>query len=148
MGDWPVTNEASAPPPPSQHREPIEADREAGELVAIQADYVAASELMGRLEDAGMAFSMGQKEWRTMVNTFRNHRLAFSTPAASDAEGYEFDRYVNGVLMAEGVAIERERTLEAACRVAARIASRGPNGEAPVLVLRALPLPKAGEGEA
>lgn len=68
-----------APTPPSPHREPIEADRE-----AIQADYVAASELMGRLEDAGMAFSMGQKEWRTMVNTFRNHRLAFSTPAASD----------------------------------------------------------------
>jgi len=63
-------------------------------------------------------------------------------PATDEGEGryrraapYEFDRYINGQLMAEGVTIEREKTLEDACRVAARIASRGPNGEAPVLVL-------------
>jgi hypothetical protein len=50
---------------------------------------------------------------------------------------FEFDRYINGVLMAEGVTIERETTIEDAARVAASIASRGPNGEAPVLVYRA-----------
>lgn len=50
---------------------------------------------------------------------------------------FEFDRYINGQLMAEGVTIERQRNLPDAMREAARIASRGPNGEAPVLVLRA-----------
>ncbi len=50
---------------------------------------------------------------------------------------FEFDRYINGRLMAEGVRIEKAKTLEAAMLTAARIASRGPNGEAPVLVLRA-----------
>lgn len=55
-----------------------------------------------------------------------------------DAEGmaYEFDRYINGVLMAEGVTIKREPTLEKAMIAAARIASRGPNGEVPVLIRR------------
>lgn len=50
---------------------------------------------------------------------------------------FEFDRYVNGQLMAKGVFIERQNNLPDAMRAAARIASRGPNGEAPVLVLRA-----------
>lgn len=50
---------------------------------------------------------------------------------------YEFDRYVNGVLMAEGVTIEAVTDLAKATLRAVRIASRGPNGEAPVLVLRA-----------
>lgn len=49
---------------------------------------------------------------------------------------FEFDRYINGVLMAEGVTIERAATLEKAMFKAAKIASRGPNGEVPVLVLR------------
>ncbi len=49
---------------------------------------------------------------------------------------FEFDRYINGKLMAEGVRIERIDRLEDAMIVAARIASRGPNGEVPVLVLR------------
>lgn len=49
---------------------------------------------------------------------------------------FEFDRYINGKLMAEGVRIERIDSLEDAMIVAARIASRGPNGEVPVLVLR------------
>lgn len=49
---------------------------------------------------------------------------------------YEFDRYINGQLMAEGVTIEKAKSLEAATAAAVRIASRGPNGEAPVLVLR------------
>lgn len=47
---------------------------------------------------------------------------------------FRFNRYVNGVLMAEGVTIEREKSLEAAIVVALRIAPRGPDGEAPVLV--------------
>lgn len=49
---------------------------------------------------------------------------------------YEFDRYIKGQLMAEGVTIEKQPTLEAAMVAAVRIASKGPNGEAPVLVLR------------
>ena len=49
---------------------------------------------------------------------------------------HEFDRYINGQLMAEGVTIEKAETLEAATASAVRIASKGPNGEAPVLVLR------------
>lgn len=48
-----------------------------------------------------------------------------------------FDRYINGVLMAEGVCVEREATLSAAIVVASRIASKGPNGEQPVLVYKA-----------
>ena len=50
---------------------------------------------------------------------------------------FYFDRYINGVRMAEDVCVERETTLERAMLVAARIASKGPNGEAPVLVYRA-----------
>lgn len=57
---------------------------------------------------------------------------------------FEFDRYINGELMAEGVTIERQDNLPDAMRAAARIASRGPNGEAPVLVLRAEALSRTG----
>lgn len=49
---------------------------------------------------------------------------------------YKFNRYVNGVLMAEGVTVERAKTFEEAMQIAARIASRGPRGDLPVLVLR------------
>lgn len=52
---------------------------------------------------------------------------------------YEFDRYINGQLMAEGVTIEKAKSLDAATAAAARIASKGPKGEAPVLVLRREP---------
>lgn len=51
---------------------------------------------------------------------------------------FHFDRYINGILMAEGVTIEREGNIADAMRVASRIASKGPNGETPVLVLAAL----------
>lgn len=57
---------------------------------------------------------------------------------------FEFDRYINGQLMAEGVTIERQGNLPDAMREAARIASRGPNGEVPVLVLRAESLSRTG----
>ncbi|MCK0531486.1 hypothetical protein [Sphingobium agri] len=64
-------------------------------------------------------------------------------PAAKAGDApFEFDRYINGKLMAEGVTIERETTLEAAMVVAARIASKGANGEAPVLVYRPPALPR------
>ena len=50
---------------------------------------------------------------------------------------FYFDRYINGVKMAEDVCVERASSLSAAMVVASKIASRGPNGEAPVLVYRA-----------
>lgn len=65
------------------------------------------------------------------------------TAGATGAENrppFEFHRYINGQLMAEGVRIEKQATLEGAMVAAAKIASRGPNGEAPVLVL-ATPAP-------
>lgn len=42
---------------------------------------------------------------------------------------FHFDRYVNGVLMAEGVTIERETTLEDALRVAWDIAKKQSSGK-------------------
>ena len=79
MGDWPVTNEASAPPPPSQHREPIEADREAAaEVFAKQ---------FGKEARGVFAIRTGEMDDHYLVQSFMRHRLAFSTPAASDAEG-------------------------------------------------------------
>lgn len=50
-----------------------------------------------------------------------------------------FERYIGGTLMAEGVTIEREPSLEKAMVRAAQIASRGPNGETPVLIYRPRP---------
>lgn len=49
---------------------------------------------------------------------------------------FEFDRYVRGALMAEGVYIGRQTTLADAMQEAARLAEKGPNGEVPVLVYR------------
>jgi len=49
---------------------------------------------------------------------------------------WEFDRYINGVLMAEGVSIEKQPDLASAMKAAAIIASRGPHGEVPVLIVR------------
>lgn len=56
---------------------------------------------------------------------------------------FYFDRYINGVKMAEDVCVERASSLSAAMVVASKIASRGPNGEAPVLVYRPAPLAEA-----
>lgn len=56
---------------------------------------------------------------------------------------FYFDRYINGVKMAEDVCVERASSLSAAMVVASKIASRGPNGEAPVLVYRPSPLAEA-----
>jgi hypothetical protein len=78
------------------------------------------------------------------LNELQEYHCLYDAIAALPAQGvrvkspFHFDRYVNGVLMAEGVTIERESHLADAARVASRIASKGPNGEAPVLVLAAL----------
>lgn len=67
--------------------------------------------------------------------------LAAAVPADLAEAGevrppFFFDRYINGVRMAEDVCVEREATLESAMRVAARIAAKGPNGEPTVLIYR------------
>lgn len=82
----------AAGPPPSQHREPIEADREAA------ADFVKwqqkATEEWQRTDGGAIqffadGFSRGIRQgiWddHPVVQAFMRHRLAFSTPAASDA---------------------------------------------------------------
>lgn len=48
---------------------------------------------------------------------------------------FEFDRYINGTLMAQGITIERETTLESAMKAAVRLCERRP-GQVAVLVLR------------
>lgn len=49
---------------------------------------------------------------------------------------FYFDRYINGVKMAEGVCVDRAKTVEEAMVIAVRIAPKGSLGEVPVLVLR------------
>lgn len=56
---------------------------------------------------------------------------------------FAFDRYIDGMLMAEGVKVVNEPTLEAAMRRAAIIANPGINGQAPVLILRPTARPEA-----
>lgn len=63
------------------------------------------------------------------------HTAAGAGPVG-EAVAFEFDRYIDGTLMAEGVKIERQPTLEKAAMRAAQIASHGLNSEVPVLVLR------------
>ena len=64
------------------------------------------------------------------------------TPTTKDAclrgGAFHFDRYINGTLMAEGVCIEKQTDLSSAMKEASRLASRGPNGEVPVLVYASL----------
>ena len=68
-------------PAPSLHREPIEADREA------------AAELMQEFHKSGVEpttkdwLIAGKDDGHALVQAFMRHRLAFSTPAASDGEG-------------------------------------------------------------
>lgn len=71
--------------------------------------------------------------------TYQTERVCTCQPtdAAQARAPFFFDRYINGVQMAEGVCIERETTLEGAMQAAVRIAAKGPKGEAPVLVYRA-----------
>lgn len=84
----------------------------------------------------------------SMDATATNMEGSAASPGADGRQApnmvFKFDRYVNGVLMAEGVKIERQATLETAMIAASSIAAKGPNGEAPVLVYRA-PKPETAE---
>jgi len=74
--DWVDNPHASSPP--SLHREPIEADREAAaEVFAKQ---------FGKEAGGVFAIRTGERDDHYLVQAFMRHRLAFSTPAASDAE--------------------------------------------------------------
>ena len=76
-----MTNET---PPPTLHREPIEADREAAANLWLQipsAEWVEWQEQW--LRD-------GTGDNGPIVQAFMRHRVEFSTPAASDAEGMAF----------------------------------------------------------
>ena len=87
-----------------------------------------------------MAFFVTVKEWEAYKAGVQEYAAAIAAlPAVTVGmkPTFYFDRYINGVRMAEDVCVERETTLERAMLVAARIASKGPNGEAPVLVYRA-----------
>jgi hypothetical protein len=91
----------------------------------------------------------------TMLRTFARwndarHRIASAritgdkdrresqSSAPTEPVAFEFDRYVNGVLMAEGVAIERAKTLDQAILKAVKIAARMSQART-VLVLRGAP---------
>jgi hypothetical protein len=66
--------------------------------------------------------------------------LAAAEPSPSGPP-FKFDRYINGVLMAEGVTIDHNDNLRDAMITAASIAPRGKNGETPVLIFRPEPSP-------
>jgi hypothetical protein len=75
-----------------------------------------------------------------LVTELLSRRSLDSADGVEAAAGaFVFDRYVNGQLMAEGVAVEQQATLQGAMQVAARIAAKGPKGETPVLVLASRP---------
>ena len=79
-----------------------------------------------------------------------NHLRAGANGWQVTGPPWEFDRYINGTLMAEGVKVERETNFADALRVAAKLAAKGPNREVPVLVCRAAPpaaMAPRGEGE-
>lgn len=122
---------------PPLHREPIEADREAAEI--------AFNRVLG---DAASFAEFGRPSYReggvrTLADAFMRHRLAFSTPAASDAEAMReacakvADDIAKGCASAFSVADQKWRSA-AWAGAADHIAK----------AIRALPLPKAGEGEA
>jgi len=76
-----------APPPPSLHREPIEADREA-DYTAAEIEFMQC--LLDRYSEGGGAIPLvdDHRSFMAIVRKhYPAHRLAFSTPAASDAEG-------------------------------------------------------------
>ena len=74
------------PPPPSLHREPIEADREA-DYTAAEIEFMQC--LLDRYSEGGGAIPLvdDHRSFMAIVRKhYPAHRLAFSTPAASDAE--------------------------------------------------------------
>jgi len=140
--DWVDNPHASSPP--SLHREPIEADREAAaEVFAKQ---------FGKEAGGVFAIRTGERDDHYLVQAFMRHRLAFSTPAATDAAAVRrelMDRARNmmGMLadLREAVDLDDESAsevlgycddLETAVHNIGAVASH-----------IALPLPKAGEME-
>lgn len=75
-----------------------------------------------------------------MASLPRNRGRAMSSPSdhLMHADGYyHFDRYIGGRLMAEGVMVSGEgKTFDQVLSTAAKLASRGPRGEPPVLLLK------------
>lgn len=61
--------------------------------------------------------------WRARISSFMNHQPPSYAP--EPAKTWEFDRYVNGRLMAEGVGISRAETFQEACQAAVALASSG-----------------------
>jgi hypothetical protein len=92
-------------------------------------------------KDAARAACQGNLDGRRALETIEVLRRSEAAVAARFIAAsrmtppFHFDRYINGVLMAEGVTIEKEANLAAATKSAARLAPRGPKGETPVLVL-------------
>lgn len=109
------------------------APREDGYSAGVRAALEAAA----RLAEQGM-MSVDGGQARAEILSLAGALL--DAPALPDARAgaveppFSFDRYINGQLMAEGVTIERQPTLALAMAAAARIASKGLNGEIPVLV--------------
>jgi len=129
--DWVDNPHASSPP--SLHREPIEADREAAaEVFAKQ---------FGKEAGGVFAIRTGERDDHYLVQAFMRHRLAFSTPAASDAEAVE--RVARAIYEEDDPwhkvwpwpDLQEDQAGADKYREIARAA------------IRALPLPKAGETE-
>lgn len=97
---------------------------------------------------ADEAKSYGIPQMAMGANTCYDAIRAIPIAPSPDVAGpFHFDRYVNGVKMAEDVCIERADNLQKAMAIAAKIASKGPNGEVPVLIYRAtIARVKGGEG--
>lgn len=93
---------------------------------------------MPPMGDELMIAGLGAEDARFVAVQLAQNGLTLTpsqSPATALKPPFQFERYINGVLMAEGVTIERQANLSDAAREAAIIASRGRNGEVPVLVL-------------
>jgi len=133
-GGWPCRVASPDEPPPSLHREPIEADREAAAPFFPSMGIIAPREVR-----------IGLADHTDLVQAFMRHRLAFSTPAASDAEALPAD--VVALVIAAREAWEVDAVSgNALDRALEKFASRVPYENEPDDA-RALPLPKAGEME-
>lgn len=95
------------------------------------ADVVICADLCAITANVDLGAAIARKFNETSEANGLSVRLA---DGPGPAPPFVFARYVNGVPMAEGVTIERQVTLDGAMAEVARIASRGPNGEGPVLV--------------
>jgi len=80
--DGVIAEQVRTPPSPSLHREPIEADREAAANAVLAYREHKSNDWQGRIR-------RGECDDGVMVQAFTRHRLAFSTPAASEVEGWK-----------------------------------------------------------